>query len=64
MLPILEGDHKQDINSMANVTNTSEGHQQYDHKHKQDINSMLMLPILEGDHKQDINSMYANVTNT
>ena len=22
MLPILEGDHKQDINSMANVTNT------------------------------------------
>ena len=35
MLPILEGDHKQDINSMANVTNT--GHEG---DHKQDINSM------------------------
>ena len=34
MLPILEGDHKQDINSMANVTNILEG------DHKQDINSM------------------------
>jgi hypothetical protein len=55
MLPILEGDHTQDINSMLMLP-ILEG------DHKQDINSMLMLPILEEDYKQDINSM-ANVTN-